>query len=366
MATKKSEKGRDELATRLKKLMGLHWSFSRETKKKLDAVDSKDIGRLVTESIGGVGRRTKANAMGVLAARGGVTERRILSRVLARSDEEPELRAAAAIYLGRLPGRFSESRLIECLAEPKGMVRYNIIQALGCIGGAKALEALSKIRVGRDPYIRKQLIFAKTLISYRLGIDKHDIPFVEGVKRKAGADEDLIELAMTTANAREIGIALNRLQGSDYNIKVSPEKGFKVTAGRAEWILFLNKDSLSRKLILPAILKKKMITGLLTRKVPETNEYAVQYLVLTRPRKLALEIMVVRTDGEVFYSGRGSVSAGSLSFQISDIKRPGTAPTLVSGLLGPKNKVEFKVLIPFGRRKGKLQTTKAIRPHERA
>jgi len=71
-------------------------------------------------------------------------------------------------------------------------------------------------------------------------------------------------------------------------------------AGRAKWILLLNKKYSEGKHA-NTLGKQKLIIGLLSRWVKETGTYAVQYIVMSNPQDDSIAIMVVRTDGEVFY-----------------------------------------------------------------
>jgi hypothetical protein len=98
------------------------------------------------------------------------------------------------------------------------------------------------------------------------------------------------------------------------------------------------------------IFERPWITALLARIHEPTNSSAVQYVVLSDPDDAGARIMVVRTDGEPFYSGNLTRPKGLLSFVVRDIARKGTAPTNVRGRLTSRG-VEFDVRIPFGRRR---------------
>ena len=89
--------------------------------------------------------------------------------------------------------------------------------------------------------------------------------------------------------------------------------------------------------------------ALLARHDERTKSAAVQYVVLSDPDGDGARIMVVRTDGELVYSGELSRPRGLLSFAVRDIARRGTAPTNVKGHLTTRG-VELEVSIPFGRR----------------
>jgi hypothetical protein len=155
---------------------------------------------------------------------------------------------------------------------------------------------------------------------------------------------------------RKVGSAMERFEGSNYGIELSQSIGFQVTAGKAKWVLFVKKRS-AEDGIIKSINRNKTIMGLLSRWVVETGEYQPQYVVLTNPVEDGqVQIMVVRSDGEVFYSGKAAVKRNILSFIMSDIKRPGTAPTKVKGKLTLRG-VQLEVTIPSKRREGKRSPT---------
>ncbi len=57
--------------------------------------------------------------------------------------------------------------------------------------------------------------------------------------------------------------------------------------------------------------------------------------VLTHPVQGAARIDVVRTDGEVMYTGTMERVGPGFAFAMADVDRPGTAPTNVRGRVAP-------------------------------
>lgn len=66
--------------------------------------------------------------------------------------------------------------------------------------------------------------------------------------------------------------------------------------------------------------------------------------------------MVVRSDGELFYSGKTEAVNDILSFSLSDIQRSETAPTAVNGKL-TKSGIELEMIIASRKRKDKRRTS---------
>jgi hypothetical protein len=275
----------------------------------------------------------------------------ILKKVIADPEVDSSSRAVAASKMVLFPQAKAEAALIENLDVRDSLVQSKVIKSLGCIGGRRGLDRLNTVPTPKEEFVQKQLVFSKALIAYRLGLDTDDLPFKQGVERIPGPADNLITLSLRKLRKPTIVKNLKRFTGSNYNIQFSKSMGFELKAGRAHWNLFLNKE-LEGLGIFSDIKKRKYITGLLSLHDKRTDTFSVQYIVLTKPSNGDLEIMVVRSDGEVFYSGKATTSKGLMNFAIQDIERQGTAPTTVKGRLTTKG-IQFEVCIPFGRRKGK-------------
>jgi hypothetical protein len=275
----------------------------------------------------------------------------LLKAVVADKAEPAGIRAVAAAKLVLMPEKEAEGALVANLGVADPLVKAKVMKSLGCIGGKTALARLKTLREPAEAFVKKQWLFAKTLIAYRLDLDEEHLPFMKGKERTAGKDADLVKLSLRRLNRRAVGTALQRFPGCRYGIDVSEQSGFELTAGRSRWALFLNRE-LQGLGIFANIKKRKFITGLLSLYDKRTDSYSVQYVVLSNPANKAVEIMLVRPDGEVFYSGKADASDGIMNFRIQDIDRPGTAPTTVKGRLTLKG-VMLDVCIPFGHRKGK-------------
>lgn len=336
------------ISTRIERLFLTKHRPSRQLLSDLKATHKKELNRIAS---GEIPSDYRIKALAAIARVGAMKESKILGRIVADKKEDIHLRAAAATDLSLMPAKHAERELIPNLRVRDNLVRSKVIKSIGLVGSKKALGALDRISGVKSDFVGKQLKFSKALISYRLGLEREDLPFVEGAKRKRGRKGELIGLSTRQVGADKVKNCLQLLEGSTWGIDVAKNLGFEVSAGRARWTVLLNKK-FSEGDVLSSIAKRKMLTGLLTRWTRETGTYAVQYVVLTRPHNSSVDIMVVRTDGEVCYSGHGTLRNGAMTFSISDIERRGTAPTQVTGQFKPEG-VEFQVLIPFGKRKGK-------------
>jgi len=355
MKEKENLSKRYKLSHQIKDIISIKHPLTSEFLSKLESKDLKIIRAISLGEIPKISRNERINALAAIARLGGKKEGEILGQILSDHNEDTDIRAVAAVNLSFLPTEFAEPVLLKNLDVDDDMLQFKVIKSLGRIGGENSLRELDKISDFKIEFVQKQFTFAKALISYRLGLERDDLPFVKGTDRKPGKKEDLIKLTMKQLKSEDITKSLDLLEDSTFGIDLDKNFGFELNAGRAKWNLLLNSDCVKKDILL-SISEQRALIGLLGRYIEETGTYSVQYVVLTTPHNTSIDIMVVRTDGEVFYSGRANIENDIMNFSISDIERPGTAPTKVTGELTEKG-IKFKVVIPYGRRRNKRIAT---------
>ncbi len=310
------------------------------------------IGKVVEVALGrvpDVGDRERLTAISALARRDPKVSAETLERILSRRRENRDLRITAASLLRLAEAEKAEQALLRNLRVEEPEVRYRVIKSLGRVGGPKALRRLDQLPAPANEAEAKQLAFAKALIAYRAGIDRDDIPFVEGIRRRPGEPEQLLELRLKQmVSARRIAEVIDALGRDMFGIQAAEDMAFEVEVGRAHWTLLLNREAVEHGL-LESLARRRWLLGLLALLAPATRTHSVQYVVLTKPVNEAFEILVVRSAGDVLYSGRAETSPEGLGFQVSDVKRRGTAPTRVEGRFTGKG-FELTVALPFRKR----------------
>jgi len=337
---------------RLKEFLSAKHYMSRKILDGLNKQDFENIRGIAVGEITEAGRGDRIKALQIVAYFGSQRDSEILEKIIGNDSEDISLRTAAAVNMAYLTSKPAEKSLIKHLKVQDNLIRSKVIKSLGMIGGPNAYEALLKIDNDQANFVKKQLTFAKALIAYRHNLDGDPLPYVEGVDRDQRSADEILKLSVKKVGIRKIRTAMERFEGSTYGIELAKTSGFEVTAGKARWLLFIN-ELLADQGIFKSISDHKMITGLLSRWIRETNTYNAQYVVLTKPvEDKKVQILVIRSDGEIFYSGEATVKEKSLSFLISDIKRPGTAPTRVRGKLTVRG-IELDISIPVSKRENK-------------
>jgi hypothetical protein len=283
-----------------------------------------------------------------------------LHDVMLATEDDLELRALAAANLGRVATPAAELALLDGLATAPSLVKAKALQALGQFGGPDALEVIDALPEDDADFVARQRRLAQTLIAYRQGLERDPLPYVAAEQRRPTADDRLLELALQPVGAERIAFNRSRFHGSHYGLALSADLGFELNIGQAYWMVFLN-DQIAQELV-TALVQQRHIVGLLARHAPLGNAFDTQYIVLSRPAVSGtVDLMVVRTDGEIFYSGQGTLAQEALQFVVGDVARPGTAPTYVEGSYGPAG-LSFQVTYPFRSRTGKRQAQPLTRP----
>jgi hypothetical protein len=138
-----------------------------------------------------------------------------------------------------------------------------------------------------------------------------------------------------------------RLTRSTYGIELAA-RAAALTCGRLQWTIFFNRE-LAPGTMAERLFARPWIAALMARWFIEGKAAVVQHLVLTRPEGRAARIDIVRTDGELMYTGTEQAEGTGLAFSIADVERHGTAPLNLTGRVGARG-IELVTIVASGRR----------------
>ncbi len=326
------------------------------TIKRMSPYQRKRVRQIASGEIPGMGQGERIKAMRLLSFLGSHHDCGRLGKIVKSKKEDSVIRAAAATYLGNFAPQTAEPELINQLKAGDDLIISKVAKSLGNIGGPTAYSALARIKAKPGSYLEKQVTFAKALIAYRLDLDDDPMPFVKGISRRPDTKDKAHTLAIKRAQARSIQTALKKLEGGLYGMAPATRVGFAVNAGKALWMMFVNRHSEIQG-ISQSMHNRKLILGVMARWIEETKTYDAQYAILTKPLgSKGAQIMVIRSDGTVMYSGKATAKGESLSFAVTDTKRPGTSKTKVSGEFTQKG-IDIQTGITLYRREGKRNPT---------
>jgi hypothetical protein len=240
-------------------------------------------------------------------------------------------RVAAARDLGRIATPAAERVLLQQARSADPRIQQQVFAALGLFAGPATVRKLSKLAAPADIAAYRQLVFAAALIAHRHGLDGPFLVETPFVLRAHGRQKEFAAMKARTRDAKYLKTAHTRFNGRDYGIKFATMHS--IDCGPLRWELLLNTE-LGRSEAAPTnLFKRPWIAGVLARWLPGGESLDSRYVILTRPIGESLRIDIVRSDGQVVYVGTAARNDAGMTFRISDVVRPGTAPLNLVGLM---------------------------------
>ena len=259
----------------------------------------------------------------------------------------PAERAFAAVALRRSDEPGAPRILVDHLDVDDPSVRIQVVRSLAAIGTRDQLDRIQEVEAEPGSALEKQLAFAREVIAHRAGLELGEPTDRRGVTRRPGEPEDMIELTLRPITKKTLAAERVRLDGTVYQLPIG-ERGFRLTAGKAEWTVLTNAD-MSAAGGYGAMFTRPWLTAVLARIDSLTQRSSVQYVVLSHPSGRGARINVFRTDGELMYTGTMKRAKDLLEFSIRDVARRATAPTNISGRITKQGPV-LDLTVPFGTR----------------
>ena len=267
-------------------------------------------------------------------------------------------RVAAVRGLGSVATLAAEELLLGFAADADPNVRREAFAALGTFAGMTALSTLAGLEETDDDASRRQLALARAAIAHREGADGPFLPEVSGRRPDDPGPENRLAVSLELKSTEATTEDAERFGGPTFGIELA-DRVYGLRCGRAEWSVFVNRDlgsSFSARERL--LLERPWIAALLARWAPPAVAITTQYLVLTRPVGRSARIDVSRTDGVVAYTGSAEPVDDALAFSITDVDRPQTVPTVLSGALEPDG-IRLDAAVVAAERVGRRQTQPA-------
>lgn len=254
----------------------------------------------------------------------------VLDEVAADPTADRSDRITAARELGRIATPRAQDRLLRRVRDRDPRVQHAAFAALGKFADPAALRELTKLVEPSDLASRRQLALTRALIAHRHGLDGPFLPELPAATRRLGRPGEMTTLTLARKTATTTAADRAKVIGSTYGIELS-DRAYGLACGKARWTLFMNADLGHSVDDLDPVFERAWILGLLARWVPQGVGLATQYLVLSRPLREVVRLDVVRSDGEVLYTGSAQRTEKELGFRVADVDRPGTAPTSLHG-----------------------------------
>jgi hypothetical protein len=300
------------------------------------SVDREQISRRVTEGelIAAVEGRSETiggvEALKELIRRRSRKRTTILLRVVMDDEEPSDLRATAAVELGKERRKGHQEALVAALGSKDPSVVRRSAEALGRIGDEAALEPLASVRLRRGP-VTRSVDFAKTLISYRLGLESNRLQPPHEAQRLGLNRRRAVPLEVATPRAREIEMILILLRRELPAIPVSPEGVLGFACGADRFLVVFNRDVHRRKTLAP-VAAKSAVPAVVLKRSPSLERYYVYEYILTHPAADdRLLLFGVRTTGVVAHFGEIKLESARGEFRVGTVETRYSPPVSIEG-----------------------------------
>jgi hypothetical protein len=298
--------------------------------------DREQISTRVTEGelIAAVEGRSEtlssAEALKELIRRRSHKGRAILMRLVMDDEQPADLRATAAVELGKEHRNDYQEALIASLRSKDRSVVRRAAEALGRIGDGLALEALAALRP-RTPAVRRSVDFAKTLISYRHGLESHRLQPPPESKRMEVNVRRAIPLKVGKPKAAELEQNLPHLRRELPAIAVSLEGVLEFSCGADRFLVMFSRDVHRRKTLAP-VGSKSSVPAVVLKRSPSLERFYVYEYLLTHPAEDgSLQLFGMRTTGVLTHFGEVQLEPTRAEFKVGTVETRYSPPVIIQG-----------------------------------
>jgi hypothetical protein len=261
----------------------------------------------------------------------------LLAEVVVDRKQPRETRAVAAVALGRQPTPTAKDALITALRDRDPLVQRRAAESLGKIGDEQALKALERLELPRGP-ARRSVEFAGTLISYRLGLDKHRL------RRPPAKDELQVQrrraqrVAPAPPDPQTLERILTDASRELPSIPLAEQSALRFACGGHEFAIVLTEE-LEEQHDLAGLGRRNAVVGVVFERSPvEDSYFTLEYLLSNpAPRGPSVYLYGVRPNGVIAHVGELDTGAGA-TFSLRALNTRYSPPLALDGAYDPAAK----------------------------
>jgi len=258
----------------------------------------------------------------------------LLGHVIADQQRTAVERTSAAMALQHLPIESANKVLVKNIAIKDTKIQYRIIQSLGRIGGNEELAQLEKLAEPTESFVRRQWVFAKRLIEYRLGLPSKEPLRASGTNWLIDHGLKPIPLPVTKIDKERLQISLGSLANKKLGIELSTRVEFALDLG-ADNYLILNQR-LENTAEQKTFIEKPSIAGIIAIWNKRTKGAELNQFLLSTPFDRGLLLHSYRLDGSPRFEGYGALRKDSIHFILNSYERPGQCLYRIEGQFSTK------------------------------
>ena len=270
---------------------------------------------------------------------------KIMMGILGDTRYSADLRASAAVELGKSPGVSQRRALAAAVGSREPVVVRRAADALGRIGGEDALEALARLRPHRAE-VRRSVAFARALISCRLGLNRYRLkPPAEDTLLKVRPN-DAVKLRPRPVPAAELDDIAENLNRMLPAIPVSAEGALRFSCGENRFLIVFPLQ-LHRWRTLAPLTRRNAVVAVVLKRSQVLGGYYIYEYVLTDPvRDGGLKVYGVRPSGVMTHYGEADLKDSRTDAWLQTVDTPYTPPVdLQLSYEHPSRKLTFDVAL---------------------
>ena len=287
------------------------------------------------EGIGG--QRPSLSPLAALkefATRGSPRESEILSAVLDDASQLHASRRLATLGLGRVQTAENQGTLLRHLEIADARLLADVAQSLGRIGDEQALERLEATEVQEEGRARGAVEFARSLIAYRLRLNRNLIPAPLASELVEIDRERAVSFEVQKADPAVVAEVLEGVSPRLPGIQLADRGAVRIDCGASSYLLMLNHDFRTRR-GLSTLRSRNAVPVVMLKEAHCPERYFLAHYLFTHPSESADELVltVTRPRGDISHVGTVSVGSNAHRFSLRSVASRYTAAVEVEGSL---------------------------------
>jgi hypothetical protein len=281
----------------------------------------------------GLARQVPQRELAVAAVRELVVRRSprlgaVLRDILADGERDPDLRALAAVELSHDARPANREALAEVLTGAPPPVTRRAAEALGRIGDEASLTRLRRMRP-TDPVLRQTVDFARSLISYRLGLGQ-DLLDAPPPPRLNDADRaPPMDITFAAPPEPILAEAMAAAKREFPALPLAPDGALHFECGSDRFFAAFTAAVQRRKTLTP-LLEHNAVLVTVMKRAAAIGEYTAYLYVLVHPERAGrLRLFGVRPSGLAVLTGEAEVGEREAVFRVGSLSTPHLVPVTV-------------------------------------